>query len=42
MREFKDSITDSGDHNKHTEPAALPPINEPAATHTTTRERQTV
>lgn len=43
MREFKDSVSDLGEHDKHVSHAALPPADEtePAPT-TAARERETV
>lgn len=42
MREFKDSVTDSGSHEQHVSQTALPPAEDEQTTPTTARERETV
>lgn len=42
MREFKDSVSDIGDHDRHVSHAALPPADETEPAHTTARELETV
>lgn len=43
MREFKDSVTDSGRHEEHVSQAALPPVDDAeTTTPTPAREREVV
>jgi sec-independent protein translocase protein TatA len=42
MREFKDSVSDMGEHERHVSQAVLPPVDETEPTHTTAREREIV
>ena len=42
MREFKDSVSDMGEHESHVSQAALPPVDETEPTPATAREREIV